>query len=230
MQIATLLGAGFSKWCCNLPLAAELFDFKIHLYNESEEKRVARLKEKYQLWRKSHPKEHNESFIRHAQVPAGRFSLVNWYITRRLTEPFIVVSGRRRTWYINSYRPKYHGGIERARRMIDLLKSAKGVHQLDIITTNYDMVAEYALGTRAFNYGIPGEQIGFTPYPYTRPLYLTGDVRILKLHGSISWNKDAKFPDLRFGLSGKCLIVPPVTEKRVPKLLKPQWALAKKNT
>jgi hypothetical protein len=90
------------------------------------------------------------------------------------------------------------------------------------------MVAEYALGTRAFNYGIPGEQIGFTPYPYPRPLYLTGHIRILKLHGSISWDRDAKRPDLRFGLNGKCLIVPPVTEKTIPKLLKPQWTLARK--
>jgi hypothetical protein len=228
LQIATLLGAGFSKWSCNLPLVNELFDFNVHSDNDAEEQRVTRLKTTYQLWRKSHRNEHNEAFIRFAQYPSGQFNLVNWYITRRLTEPFIVVSGRRRTWYINSYRPKHHKGIDRARRMIELLNTVKNVEQLGLITTNYDMVAEYALGPRAFNYGIPDEQIGFTPYPYTHPLYLTGSLKILKLHGSISWSEEAKFPDLRCGLTGKCLIVPPVTEKKVPKLLKPQWTLARK--
>ena len=91
------------------------------------------------------------------------------------------------------------------------------------------MVLEYALGTRRFNYGIVGEQIGFSPYPYPRPVHVTGDVSIAKLHGSISWDERNKYPDLRCGLTGKCLIVPPVIEKRPLKLLLQQWGLAKKN-
>ena len=69
------------------------------------------------------------------------------------------------------------------------------------------MVPEYALGTRGFNYGIIGEQIGFTPYPYTRPVHVTGKLSNAKLHGSISWGESNKYPDLRCGLTRKCLIV-----------------------
>jgi hypothetical protein len=40
-----------------------------------------------------------------------------------------------------------------------------------IVTTNYDLIPEYALGTREFNYGEAGEQIGYTPYPHPAPVY-----------------------------------------------------------
>jgi hypothetical protein len=75
---------------------------------------------------------------------------------------------------------------------------------------------------------VPGEQIGFTPYPYPQPVYLGGGIPIAKLHGSISWNEKTKFADSRCGLTGKCLIVPPVTEKQAPALLKQQWSVAKR--
>ena len=227
MKIAALLGAGFSKWCCDLPLVGELFDFAIEADNVIEERRIARLQNQYSDWKSNHLKDNNEAFIKFSQRPAGRFNLVNWYITRRLTEPFVVNHGRRYTWYINSYYPKNHSGVQKAHDFINTLSTSAGFGNLGILTTNYDLVAEYALGTRAFHYGVPGEQIGFTPYPYPRPVYVKGSIPIAKLHGSISWDATRKFPDSRCGLTGKCLIVPPVSEKSAPKLLKNQWTTAK---
>jgi hypothetical protein len=226
MQIALFLGAGFSKWSCDLPLVANLFDFAVHADNATEERRIARLEKIYSKWHAANPHHHPEVFVRHMAGPTSRFSLVNWYITRRLTEPFVVASGRRYTWYINSYYASQHSGILKARRLLGALSC---LGKVSILTTNYDMVPEYALGTRGFNYGTIGEQIGFSPYPYPRPVLVTGDISISKLHGSISWDERNKYPDLRCGLTGKCLIVPPVTEKRPPKLLEQQWAIAKKS-
>lgn len=227
MQIAILLGAGFSRWSCGLPLVWELFDFEIKPDNLIEERRIARLKEIYNEWKIAHPNKNNEAFIELTQVPDGKFSLVNWYITRRLTDPFVVNHGRRYTWYINSYHPNNHEGIQKARSVFNALLDIQGVEKLSVITTNYDLIVEYALGTRGFHYGVPGEQIGYTPYPYPKPLHVTGNVPIAKLHGSISWDSSRKYPDSRCGLTGKCLIVPPVSEKKSPPPLKNQWATAK---
>jgi hypothetical protein len=226
-HVALLLGAGFSKWSCDLPLVSELFDFKVHPDNAIEERRLARLEELYRKWRHSNPNDHNEAFILNSQRPDDRFNLTNWYITRRLSEEFVVHSGRRYTWYINSYHALGHSGIQRAREIFDAITRSVALVQLSIITTNYDLISEYALGTRGFNYGKIGEQLGYTPYPYPRPVYATGETPIAKLHCSISWDESRRYADCRCGLTGKCLIVPPITEKRAPKLLRGQWELAR---
>jgi len=224
-QITLLAGAGFSKWSCQLPLVSELFDFSIHPDNATEQRRLERLIEIYDYWRSSHANDHAEAFIGFAKGPTSKFNLVNWYITRRLTEPFIVVGTRRYTWYINSHYPRKHEGIVQANRILDLLSD---YGTLDVVTTNYDMVIEYALSTRGFNYGLAGEQIGFKPYPYPQPVHVTGLIKVIKLHGSISWSLQRKFPDLRCGLTGKCLIVPPIAGKTPPRQLQDQWSFAKK--
>ena len=226
-HVVLLAGAGFSKWSCDLPLVSELFDFKVHPDNAIEERRLTRLEDTYRKWRISNPDDHNEAFILFSQGRPNRFNLTNWYITRRLSEEFVVHSGRRYTWYINSYHSQLHDGIKKARELFDSLRQSVALLRLGIITTNYDLITEYALGTRGFNYGKVGEQIGYTPYPYPQPVYAVGETPIAKLHGSISWDDHRRYPDCRCGLTGKCLIVPPVTEKKAPKLLRDQWGLAR---
>ena len=224
-RLILLVGAGFSKWSCNLPLVSELFDFSLHPDNSAEERRLVRLQKAYASWKKSNPGDHNEAFVRQSQGPHDRFNLTNWYVTRRLSEPFVVQYSRRYTWYINSHYSQNHAGIQKARHLIEELQRTS-VTPISIVTTNYDLIPEYALGTRGFNYGQIGEQIGFSPYPYPQPVYATGEISIAKLHGSISWDERRKYPDCRCGLTGKCLIVPPITEKRAPAILKDQWSLA----
>jgi hypothetical protein len=101
-----------------------------------------------------------------------------------------------------------------------------------IITTNYDMTVEYALGTKGFNYGIPNQTlIGRGPYPVSQwrnPVTLKGKVPLAKIHGSISWDENACYTDGRRGLTGHALIVAPTPEKQSPDSLKSVWELAER--
>ena len=90
-----LLGAGFSRWSCNLPLVSELFDFAVQADNPTEERRIERLKKKYEKWKLAHPSDNNEAFIEFSQRADGKFNY--FYVTRRLTDPFVVNYGRRHT-------------------------------------------------------------------------------------------------------------------------------------
>jgi hypothetical protein len=116
-----------------------LFDFAIHADTAIEERRLSRIKKKYQSWLSEHPSEHAEVFIKFSQETSKGFNLVNWYITRRLAEPFIVQSGRRYTWYINSYHPGRNEGIAKAQALIHALRNAAPSEKLSIVATNYDL-------------------------------------------------------------------------------------------
>jgi hypothetical protein len=100
-----------------------------------------------------------------------------------------------------------------------------------IITTNYDTIVEYALGTKGFNYGVRNQTlIGRGPYPvseWRNPVTLKGDVSLAKIHGSISWDQNACYTDGRRGLTGHALIVAPTADKQPPQCLKDVWELAK---
>lgn len=210
-NVSLFLGAGFSKWACDLPLVSGLFDLAIHIDNATEEARLKRISALFDRWVADHPGAHVEMFIADMQMSKAKRRLINWYIVRRLTDDFVYVGGIRRTFYINSYRAADHNGVQKARYLFEQLLEA-GL--LSIVTTNYDMLPEYALGSKGMNYGLMGEQIGWTPYPYIKPVLALGDIRVAKLHGSVSWHEGVqKTTDSRFGLTGTGLIVPPISEK-----------------
>ena len=103
-----------------------------------------------------------------------------------------------------------------------------------IITTNYDLLIEYALGSREFCYGesrLQGgsseELHGAGAHP-RRPgrVALTGEIPVFKLHGSISWDRERRYTDGRRGLTGNALIVAPGPEKTAPPELVRTWRLA----
>ena len=224
-KVCLFLGAGFSKWSCDLPLVGGLFDFAVRTDNDIEKRRLQKLEAVFSQWSSGHSAAHAEQFIAYAQERQRTRQLVNWYVVRRLTDDFVSFGGTRRTFYINSFRATEHKGVAQARRLIERMF---GTGLLSIITTNYDMVPEYALGSRRMNYGVVGEQIGWTRYPYIQPVLALGDIRIAKLHGSVSWNESGlKTTDSRFGLTGKCLIVPPISEKVPSAALMAQWELGR---
>ena len=77
-----------------------------------------------------------------------------------------------------------------------------------IITSNYDLLIEYCLGTKGFNYGVQNQQLlGRGPYPvyvWNRgPVTLKGNIRLAKIHGSIN---NLVYTDGRRRLAGKALI------------------------
>ena len=91
------------------------------------------------------------------------------------------------------------------------------------MTTDYDLVVEYALGTRVFNYGLRYQRLtGRGPYPvsiWRRPVRLTGRLPIAKVHGSLSWDIYDLYTDGRRGLTGGALIVAPTADKKPPREL-----------
>ena len=99
-----------------------------------------------------------------------------------------------------------------------------------IITCNYDTIVECVLGTSGFNYGVVGEQLrgrGINPqFPWQNAhLRVTGTTPLVKLHGSLSWDKHTKYTSGKLGRAGNALIVPPAPEKEPPTELKKVWDL-----
>jgi hypothetical protein len=62
-MLAALIGAGFSKWAVDLPIASELFDLKIELCNQREGARLNSFGKVVREWFAEHPDGHAEEFI-----------------------------------------------------------------------------------------------------------------------------------------------------------------------
>lgn len=232
-MLSLFLGAGFSKWSVDLPVANELFDFNISIWGPREERKLNFLKSFKLEWDETHRDSFPEEFITDALIlDEKRKQAVLWYVVRRLSEPFIWKEYHAQKWRRHvlmideNYKFKIEG-IKKAQNFLDELNS-NGL--AGIITTNYDMVVEYALGTKGFNYGVPNQPLtGRGPYPLSQwknPVRLSGDVPLAKIHGSISWDENGCYTDGRRGITGNALIVPPTPEKRPPQALKNTWKLA----
>jgi hypothetical protein len=231
--LALLLGAGFSRWAANLPVASELFDFDIQIWGSREAGRLEIVKSCKEAWDVARPGGLPEQFIAQASSFAEREKkAVQWYLTRRLSEPFIW-----REWHAGRWRrhvlmidENRRFGIEGVVRARDFLHRFCGPRLAGIITTNYDMLVEYSLGTKGFNYGVPGEVLtGRGAYPVSQwlnPVTLRGSIPLAKIHGSISWDEEGRYTDGRRGLTGGALIVAPMPDKSPPKHLEGVWSLA----
>ena len=58
-----LIGAGFSKWTSNIPVANQLFDFRIEPYGARESKKFNFVKAIKDEWDVENPQGFNERFI-----------------------------------------------------------------------------------------------------------------------------------------------------------------------
>ena len=226
-----ILGAGFSKWAANLPLASNLFDFKIdkEFLSASDKRRLQLIKKDWVDWQVNQPTATAEQFIYWSiNKSSPRRSRVIWYVTRRLTEPFLTyIQGGYATLMINDKLARDHKGSIKARKLLSMLL---GYGLNGIITCNYDMLIEFSLGTGGYNYGMYGEKLegrGHNPaFPWQHtPVYTTGRIPLAKLHGSLSWDKDKKYSDGKPGRKGQALIVPPTPEKKPPATLESVWNL-----
>jgi len=232
-MLALLLGAGFSKWAGDLPVAGELFDFDIEIWGPRDAGKLEVVRSCKEAWDAKHPDGLAEQFIADALGFAEtQKEAVLWYLTRRLSEPFIwrewhAGRWRRHVLMIDESRRFQIEGVVRARDFIQRL-CAPGL--AGIVTTNYDMLVEYALGTKGFNYGVPGEVLtGRGAYPVSQwlnPVVLRGRVPVAKIHGSTSWDEEARYTDGRRGLTGRALIVAPAEDKEPPVSLRGVWRLA----
>ncbi|MCK4374625.1 MAG: hypothetical protein KAX19_04820 [Candidatus Brocadiae bacterium] len=233
-MVAILLGAGFSRWAANLPIADELFDFDIEPWGPREEAELKRAQRIKHEWDVDNPEGLAEQFIAHClERGEEQRRTVLWYITRRLSKPFIwrewhAGRWRRHVLMIDENRKFGIDGVVRAR---DFLLKLTAWRRFGVVTTNYDMLPEYAFGTDGFNYGVPGEPLqGRGPYPVSTwrgPVTADGNVPLAKIHGSVSWDSSARYTEGRRGITGDALIVAPTAEKQVPPELLDVWDLAR---
>jgi hypothetical protein len=234
-MLALFLGAGFSKWAGGLPLGSQLFDFAIEPFGVREERRLQRLAEYKQEWDSANPGGVAEQFI--ATVLCGDDGRskedVLWYIARRLSQSFIwqewhAGRQRRHVLMIDEYRKWERPGVQLTANFINQC----GIQLSGIVTCNYDLLVEYALGSKGFNHGVPDEILqGRGPYPVSQwrnPVRLAGRLPFAKLHGSIAWDVATKYTDGRRALSGKALIVAPTPNKTPPRELESQWRLSER--
>lgn len=213
-------------------MAAELFDFAIEPFGVRDDRKMKVVRLSKNAWDQEHPEGLAEQFIAHAIAASHdiRTALL-WYIARRLSEPYIwkewhAGKWRRHVLMIDENRKHKRSGVTRARdflfRLMPILSG--------IITTNYDLLVEYALGTKLFNYGQRGEVLkGRGPYPVSQwlnPVTLQGLIAMVKMHGSISWSLEGRYTDGRRGITGNALIVAPTPEKTAPASLASEWELA----
>lgn len=230
-DIALLLGAGFSAWSANLPTVSGLFDFSINPFGKKERDKLDSVKDAWHKYTSMHNEPNPEEFIESVlDLDTKIKECTIWYITRRLTEAFIVnerAHNRRHTLKIGENNDLTREAIRPAREFIKgLAPNISG-----IVTTNYDLLIEYALTTKGFNYGQPGEVLmGRGPYPvsqYLYPVKVTGSLRLSKIHGSVSWDEFNKYSDSRRGVTGKALIIAPIKGKGSKLQLNQQQVFAK---
>lgn len=229
-MIGLLLGAGFSKWAADLPLAAELFDFDIAAHNQRDARKLQRIATRKREWDGRNPGGLSEHFVSEMIRSSIRDKkLVTWYVTRRLSDPFVGrMLGGTQALMIDDKRKFQSNGVRVAH---EVLSGFPQERLSGVVTTNYDLLVEYAIGTAAFNYGRPGEALvgrGKNPwFPWQGiPVELTGSLRLAKIHGSVSWDDKHHYTDGRCGVNGTALIVPPSPDKQMPSLLRSTWALA----
>lgn len=219
-------------WAAGLPVAAELFDFAVQPFGVRDERKLEVVRQTKNSWDLEHSTGLPEQFVAYALNASAELRKATlWYISRRLSEPFIWKewhSGkwRRHVLMIDENRKYGRPGVVLARDFL-----VRVMHLLSgIVTTNYDLLVEYALGTKLFNYGRQGEMlIGRGPYPVSQwrnPVTLQGSIAVAKVHGSISWDHNGRYTDGRRGITGNALIVAPTPEKKPPPELACEWDLA----
>lgn len=228
-----LLGAGFSRWAAGLPIASDLFDFALQPFGPREEKRLEHVRVLKAQWDLLNPTGLAEQFIG-TVLETGQErdrEAILWYVVRRLSDPYIWQEGhaqrmRRHVLMIDENRKWERPGVGQA---ADFLHQCAG-RLTGVITLNYDLLVEYALGTKGFNYGTFGEILqGRGAYPvsqWKKPVSLAGYIPLAKLHGSISWDTTGRYTDGRRGLTGKALIIAPNRGKSPPAPLRDVWHLA----
>lgn len=228
-MVTLFLGAGFSKWAFDLPLVNQLFDFDISTTSEQEEKRRSLIETDWANWRKENPNVTAEQFVYWCiNKSSHRKSRVIWYVSRRLTEPFMTrISG---SYTAAMFDERVIRENEKIIFLNEFFNTLTKNGLAGILTCNYDTIVECALGMSGFNYGVIGEQLygrGINPqFPWQNAhLSVTGSIPLAKLHGSLSWGENTKYTSGKPGRNGYAFIVPPAPEKTPPVELNDVWEL-----
>jgi len=237
-MITVFLGAGFSA-VGGVPLASQIFDLRPDVDRVSRQRLVERVEGGWDDWR-ARTGGAPEQYLAYLESSGagGQWRDATWYVSLVIAlsmgdlrgigyndQPTIVKTNINRTSGVPSHE----------RFWTTLFRHTEDVV---VVTTNYDILPERGmrniprptLPRPAFHYGFGSERLigsGAPSFSHLRPIMASGRVPLLKLHGSVSWSIEngrvGHYFDCRPAIQGKALIVAPVTEKSVPRYLKPVW-------
>jgi hypothetical protein len=112
-MLGAFLGAGFSRWAADLPLASELFDFQVRARGPLESRRFELVHDEFMQWSEAHPGGLAEEFIGWAlSLTRRRRERIIWYLSRRLSDPFLCrIWGSTATFTIDDSRVRQLPGV-----------------------------------------------------------------------------------------------------------------------
>jgi hypothetical protein len=240
-MITVFLGAGFSV-AGGVPLASQIFSPRPDVDRISRQRLMERVESGWDSW---HGRTGGtaEEYLAHLEASGagGQWRDATWYVSLVIAlslgtikgisytgQPTIVKTGVNRT-----------SGIPSHERFWTML--FRHTEDVAVVTTNYDILPERGLRNTprpklprpGFHYGSGAEVLkggGYPSFSHLRPIRAEGRIPLLKLHGSVSWSMDngqiVHHIDCRPAIQGKAVIVAPVTEKLVPRYLRPIWEKA----
>jgi hypothetical protein len=233
------LGAGFSS-VAGVPLAAHLFRDEPEVDRITRQRLVRAVRDRWLSWHGQNGGA-PEEYLAELEADGGR-------------------AWREAVWYVSLVIALRMGELRRigaqehltlTRQNLD--RKSVTVHEafwtavfrrtiaITVVTTNYDILAERGMRHRprpraarpGFNYGFGDRYLaggGYPSYAHIQRIVASGDVPLLKLHGSVSWaarnGELLQYHDCRPAIRGDALIVAPVRGKRPPELLDPVWERA----
>jgi hypothetical protein len=244
---AVICGAGWSV-AAGLPLTRDLFSGPITTTSRRAAERIRVVYDGYADWLRRHPDEGPEHFL--AALHRNWFGRIPWpsaveAIQVRLSQPQLLDV---RAWTNLRYGQRITNPTYCSAHTAFWMDLAEHYDLVLVMTTNYDILIERSLRHRTmkrpslpgFHYaGLEGIPAIGTALPFSatndrdRSITPDGHVPLAKVHGSLNWirkgNTIAIYQDLRvvFRQAGASAIVPPLTEKEMPRWLEPIWRQAK---
>lgn len=250
---AVILGAGFSH-AAGLPLARNLFDSDVLITSKETERRFERVWDAWDQYRSSFPEHGAELFLsalyEKSLEPESFRDRGLWHAAVQLVGA--ALGTPRGTDYSVRQNPRYSGRITSPVRVAahqdfwDIVCDCTTL--VSVTSLNYDINGERGLRHRpmkrpyrpGFFYGgfgrpqvLKGLSQPWSTVDRQREVELTGTVPFNKPHGSLNWSTTRTgvlmFQDSRpaFRTEAGPLIIPPVTDKRLPGWAVPVWESAR---
>jgi hypothetical protein len=235
-MISVFLGAGFSS-LGGVPLASQIFDSCPEVDRITRQHLVERVVSNWEIWKQSHGGAPEEYLTYLQRKDAREWRDALWFVGLRIALEMGKVERVGMKMTITRHNIDRTTGVPAHEAFWSVL--FRRTQRVCVITTNYDILAEKGLRHEprprahrfGFHYGDGPESLaggGYPSYAHIQKIKVSGDIPLLKLHGSVSWSfrqgEVIRYHDCRPAIRGDAAIVAPVTEKSVPDYLRSIWS------